>query len=321
LDGQDPFKEDIAVAAWDGPEGGGGSFSDGDDVLDIKIGFNTVVGISRARCSLVGTNDLSDWLGWDVVLFFEVSEIRRRVALSKGLEEGLSGSLVLNGAGSNVVERSNQVRGGGASGSSGLVIRDNHGLLVGGWWELDGVSNEVDVRGDPSWKAVLKGTDGGGVQSSGVENEEFGGEEFFGLGNGHASDNEFTVGESSESLESVAVEESVDSIKGVLILGEFTDLSVSEVLAILGGSRVRDFPEGLLENIEVLLADSEDESDVVFRVGASSLDPITAHTVVVEDAFVSSLLENAINGQGGGDIDANRQHQKQRKLLHVCLVN
>lgn len=48
LNGQDPLKEDIVVAAGDGPESGGGTFGDGDDVLDIKIGFNAVVGVRSA---------------------------------------------------------------------------------------------------------------------------------------------------------------------------------------------------------------------------------------------------------------------------------
>lgn len=216
-----------------------------------------------------------------------------------------------------VVVRSDQVRGGGSGGGSGLVVADNHGLLAGGWWELDGVSNKVDVGRDPGGEAVLEGADGGGVQSSRVEDEEFGGEEFFSLGDGHASDDELSVGEGSESLESVAVEESVDSVDGLLVSGDLADLSVGEVLSVLGGSWVGDLIEDLLDLIEVLLADGEDESDVIFRVGTSSLNPVTAHTVVVEDAIMSGLLKNAVYGQSGCDKDANRQHQKQWKLLHV----
>lgn len=151
---------------------------------------------------------------------------------------------------------------------------------------MDGVSNVIDEVEDGEGKGVLVSTDDLNILGGGVEVVELGIKEFLSLGNGHTSDDEVTVGSNAELVNTVTLEEGLDTTEGLEILGQLADFLVSQVLSVLGVLGVGNFEEDLLDLVEILLADGENESDPFLWFGSFSLDPVSALACVLKDTLV-----------------------------------
>lgn len=238
-DGGDPFEVDIGgVGVGDGPEDGWGTLSDGDEVLNVEVGFTAVVGVGLASAGVVGADDLLDGLVGEVVGLLELGEIGGGVALSQGLEEGLVHQVgVLDGVGGESVVAGDELRGGVAVSID--LVDDGVGsegswASVGGW-ERGDAADEVDVLDDGLWEGVALGADDLSVESLGGEDVVLGVEHLLGDGDGGGDTDELSVGGGLHLLDTAGAEPVLNSGDGFVISVEVGDLVEGEPLSVLGG--------------------------------------------------------------------------------------
>jgi len=237
--GGDPLEVDVnSVGVGDRPEDGGGGLGNGDDVLNVKVGFTTVVGVGLASAGVVGSNDLLDGLSWDVVSLLELGEIRWRVALSKRLEEGLVHEVgILNGVGGESVVAGEELRGGVAV--SVDLVDDGVGS-EGTWanvgsWEGGDTTDQIDEGSEGLWERVTLSTkDLSSLELLRSEDVVLGVEHLLGGGDGGANADELSVGSSLDLLDSVGTKPVLNSGDGFVVSEVEGDVIEGEPVSELG---------------------------------------------------------------------------------------
>jgi len=233
-EGNNPIEEWILGVGINGPVGGLSVLCDGEDVLDIQVGFTTVVGVGSALSRIVGANHMGNGGLFYVELALESAQIRGREILTQSLEDALSGILVSDRGSRNIVDGPDGARADGTRLRGAFISND----LGGRSGEIDSIVNKVNIG-----RHLFRQSDGmsspDGVGSEGRgEGVELGRQKLFQFGGRGSEDHKFSVG-SLLNLEVLALRFGFDPVqhrvKSGRIAEHLANLFKGEVFTEVGG--------------------------------------------------------------------------------------